>query len=96
MALKVTEIAMTCSACPSQWEGRLEDGRHIYVRYRHGHLTLGAGPTFDDAVGAGFADNEHGELLFSAQIGGEYDGVMSTEDMLRYLHEHITRGASDG
>lgn len=91
MALKVTELAMTCSACPSQWEGKVEDGRHLYVRYRWGGLSCGVGPTFDDAVGAGWKDNEDGELLFAAQIGGAYDGVMSTEEMLGYLKDHIYR-----
>jgi hypothetical protein len=42
----------TCTACPSQWEGRLEDGRHVYIRLRHGHGSIGIGDTKDEAVAA--------------------------------------------
>lgn len=40
----VVELRQTCLACPEQWEGHLEDGQVVYVRYRHGHLTAGFGP----------------------------------------------------
>jgi hypothetical protein len=37
----VTEIKMTCGACPAQWEARLADGQFVYVRFRHGRLSIG-------------------------------------------------------
>lgn len=49
-AAQVIEIERTCGACPSQWEGRLDDDRHIYVHYRGGTFTIGTGRTIDDAV----------------------------------------------
>lgn len=34
-------IIRTCSACPSQWEGKLDDGKRMfYARFRHGHFYL--------------------------------------------------------
>lgn len=38
MIEKVAEIKMTCSACPSQWEGKTESGKEIYIRLRHGYF----------------------------------------------------------
>ena len=29
----VKRDALTCRACPTQWEGQLHDGRHFYFRY---------------------------------------------------------------
>ena len=46
----VTELRKTCDACPSQWEGRTADGRHIYIRYRFGDLSFGTGESFESAV----------------------------------------------
>lgn len=31
----------TCYACPSQWDAWDLDGRYWYLRYRHGHGTMG-------------------------------------------------------
>jgi hypothetical protein len=54
--IDVTELAQTCGACPSQWEGRTRDGGHIYVRYRHGQLRIGVGATESDAVKKAMSD----------------------------------------
>jgi hypothetical protein len=51
--LKVVALKKTSLACPSQWEGVLEDGRVIYVRYRWGELSVGVGDDVDEAVGTG-------------------------------------------
>jgi hypothetical protein len=72
---KVRELTMTCSACPTQWEGFLEDGRPLYVRYRWGCLTVQAG-------GENGAD---GEYLYDEPIGDPYHGEMPEEEMRRLL-----------
>lgn len=41
--------------CPSQWEGKLSDGRAIYIRFRWGTLRASAGDTLDDAIDYGTA-----------------------------------------
>lgn len=68
--LRVTELTKTCEACPAQWEGRTNDGRTVYVRYRWGYLSVRVSeqPTdnVDDAV--------RGEEIFGRQLGDEYDG----------------------
>ena len=51
--MRVTKLVMTCGACPSQWEGETDDGRFVYVRYRHGCLTVSvAKECMGDAVRA--------------------------------------------
>lgn len=51
---RVVTLAKTCGAFPAQWDGELDDGRVVYVRYRHGWLSIGAGATEDEAVDASF------------------------------------------
>jgi hypothetical protein len=48
---RVVMLEKTCDAMPSQWEGQTADGGWVYVRYRHGWLSIGFGSTLDDAVG---------------------------------------------
>lgn len=36
----IEHLTQTCGACPSQWEGELEDGRMLYIRYRWGYLSI--------------------------------------------------------
>lgn len=48
--MKLLRLKKTCEACPSQWEGELEDGRFIYIRFRWGNLGFGIGETIKDAI----------------------------------------------
>jgi hypothetical protein len=70
----VTELEKTCDACPAQWEGRLEDGRYIYVRFRSGHLTIGVGATSSEAVG-----NSMGNTIWRS--GHPADGFMDINEL---------------
>lgn len=74
--VKVLELYHTCSACPSQWEGKTADGQYIYVRYRWGQLTIGAAKTFPAAVW------EHN--VFDKDIGDGLDGYMPYEEMIEH------------
>jgi hypothetical protein len=38
--MKLNNIIQTCSACPSQWDTTTEDGREVYIRYRHGDFRV--------------------------------------------------------
>lgn len=79
---------MTCSACPSQWEGKADDGRVIYVRFRHGEFTAGIGKTLDDAVAAGYIKFvSQGELICAEATDG--DGHMTTAEMEELLAEKV-------
>jgi hypothetical protein len=61
----IADLEQTCWACPSQWEGRTADGSDLYIRYRHGHLSVDVG----------------GETVFALDHGDALDGVMSTAKM---------------
>lgn len=81
MSHNLKQLDQTCGACPSQWEGTLEDGRAVYVRYRHGWLTATAAPTMDRAVMA--YDGDRGlEVLADQAHGGVADGFMTEAEML--------------
>jgi hypothetical protein len=64
--VKVTEFKQTSIACPSQWEGKTDDGKKVVIRYRWGYLSLTIG-------------EEEGH---SWKIGDEYDGYLEESKML--------------
>ena len=35
--MKLKNITCTCHACPTQYEGQLKNGKHVYFRFRHGY-----------------------------------------------------------
>jgi hypothetical protein len=88
--LRVTQLRMTCGGCPSQWEGVTDDGQSVYIRYRHGVLSCGAGETMDAAVDAS-AGWYGREPLYVGEHGGEHDGFMDTGLMLRHLQHVLVR-----
>ncbi|MGD9736419.1 MAG: hypothetical protein AB7V58_12575 [Solirubrobacterales bacterium] len=79
---KVAALKKTCTACPSQWEGTLEDGRVIYARYRWGELSVGVGGEIDEAVHNGWTD----EALYADQVGEGLDGFMVFEELKAHLY----------
>lgn len=79
---KLTSLTRTCFACPSQWEGELEDGSKVYIRYRWGRLGMGIGETLDHAI-------QGNDAHYSIQLGDDYDGWLSTEEMLRILNLEV-------
>ncbi len=78
----VASLKRTCIACPSQWEGALDDGRVLYARYRWGELTVGLGERIDDAVKGSRSEDS----LFLEHIGDGLDGFMSSEELRSHLH----------
>jgi hypothetical protein len=74
---KVLTLKKTCLACPSQWEGDLEDGRAVYARFRHGHLSVGIGGTVKEAVGNAMSD----QALYEGDIGDRFDGFMDFDEL---------------
>jgi len=50
MMLKPVTLVQTCYACPSQWEGKLDDGRMFYIRYRWSEGSVEVSPTPTDDV----------------------------------------------
>lgn len=68
-----SERRLTCIACPTQYEGRLPDGRVYYFRYRSGKAWLGLGETIEHAVDDSFS----GPVLV---LGDRLDGSMEEEE----------------
>lgn len=81
--IKVKKIVETCGACPAQWEGSLEDGRTIYIRYRYGYLAVRVSliPTEDvwEAV--------RGEEIFGTDYGDAWDGCMDMKVLAKLTEE---------
>jgi hypothetical protein len=63
----------TCGACPSQWEGADDEGRHVYARYRWGSLSVKIG----------------GKEVFQAEYGDSMSGVMSYDELKRLTAGHV-------
>ena len=76
----VTELDHTCTACPSQWEGKTDDDRQVYVRYRWGRLSIKLGKIDDDSEFAGAS----GQEIYGVQIGDELHGYLPYADLVRY------------
>lgn len=64
----LSTLRQTCSACPSQWEGKLTNGSNLYVRYRYGTLRV----------------DIDGQSVFSTDIGDQWDGSITWENVIRY------------
>jgi hypothetical protein len=82
---KVLTLRKTCLACPSQWEGALEDGRAVYARFRHGHLSVGTGETVKEAVDNARSD----QALYEADLGDRHDGFMDFEELKERLRGRL-------
>ena len=75
--LEVVSLHQTCWACPSQWEGRLADGRGLYIRYRWSTLTVSAG--------SGPRLTEEWVEIYRKGDGTGWDGILSDSDMMMEL-----------
>jgi hypothetical protein len=82
---KVLALKKTCLACPSQWEGALEDGRAVYARFRHGHLSVGIGGTVEEAVDNAMSD----QALYEGDLGDRFDGFMDFEELKGHLRGRL-------
>lgn len=76
--MKVVSLKQTCSACPTQYEGKLDDGRMIYVRYRWGYLSIRVSPAPTNNV----MDAVEGEEVFGKGMGGDYDGFTLYKEII--------------
>lgn len=79
---RVVSLRKTSVACPSQWEGATEDGRVIYARYRHGHLSVGIG----DGIREAFDNSRSDRALHTDDIGNGLAGFMEFEELKVHLH----------
>ncbi len=78
---KVVELEQTCWACPSQWEGKLDDGRMIYIRYRSGLLSVDVSPEPTNNLD-GLTDWDR---VFFKRIGDMLDGLINYLEVKKEL-----------
>jgi len=86
MKFTLKNLINTCTLCPSQWEGELDDGRLIYIRYRWGYLRVELGLHNITHIDKEFLDNAH--TIFVWESEDDFDGIMSLERLV-YLTRHI-------
>lgn len=77
----VVALEQTCLAVPSQWEGELDDGRSLYVRYRHGLLRVGVGEGLSEAIKNTVPET----ALHCERLGDDLDGVMTYKELRGHL-----------
>ena len=82
---KVKWLEQTCDCCPSQWEGKLEDGRMFYVRYRFGvfKVLLSNNPTdnLDDCW-------DNGKEIVYECDSDSFNGFMTEDEMIELLEQY--------
>lgn len=66
-------------ACPSQFHGTTHDGRAVYIRYRHGALSV------EISYDVGGDPILAGELIFEEEVGDFLDGFMSLTQVCKCL-----------
>lgn len=64
--IEVIRVVQTCTACPSQWDAWTPTGEYVYVRYRHGWLSV----------------DVDGVEKFGMHHGHHLDGCMTWEEVL--------------
>jgi hypothetical protein len=77
---RLIKLEQTSYACPSQWEGVLETGQHIYIRYRYSSLGFGIGKNIEDAI------NNSKHIM---NYGEGADGFLTEGKMLELLNLEI-------
>ncbi|PCI28141.1 hypothetical protein COB55_04495 [Candidatus Wolfebacteria bacterium] len=80
--MEVIDITQTCGACPSQWEGKLKDGRMFYARYRWGFLSIEISKQPTDDIRMAMEEQVYGE-----QLGDGFDGVLSENTLKEKMIE---------
>ena len=82
----VRTCEQTCKWVPSQWEGVTTDDRPIYVRYRHGYLSVRVGRVGRPIEDAIRSDQE----VVGFAIGDELDGFITYQGLRRHTKGVIT------
>ena len=82
---KIINVKHTSTACPSQWEATLSDGRMLYFRYRWGYLSVRISDEKTDDV----MDAVDGKEIFGKELDKSgWDGQLSYKK-LQELTKHL-------
>lgn len=82
--IKISKFSKTCNHCPSQWECLTDDNQYVYIRYRHGYLRVALCKNE-----AEFMNLQNVYNIFNEQIGEDYDGSMTTKEMVEKLSHKL-------
>ena len=85
MKLNVVKLRKTCMISPSQWEGKLDDGRMIYIRYRFGTLYIYVSKNKTNNISDCFKNSP----IYEERIGGAYDGLLEFDDLKKHTKDII-------
>ena len=78
--IAIKNLSGGITQCPSQWQFQTFEDRWVYVRYRHGYLTISIGNSEDPISAVG------GVLIFEQMLSNNpYDGYIEWEDVLKIL-----------
>lgn len=83
--VRIVSLVLTCGACPSQWDGRTDDGRKVYIRYRHGFGSVRLAAPGDDSEYAAV----EGEEIAAWTSDDPWDGFIEEADMMAKTAEHV-------
>jgi len=79
----IIKLEKTCYASPAQWEGKLESGHLIYIRYRYGNLSI----SISENVTENIFEAIEGIELLCENIGDGLDGFIEFKELKPYLEE---------
>jgi len=74
--VKILHLAHTGHASPSQWHGRTEDNRKVYIRYRHGRLSVRIGKP---------GSHDHPIEIYHEYIEKENDGYIEWKEIKKRI-----------
>lgn len=92
--LKAKTIIKTCQYAPSQWEGKTEDGKSFYIRYRWGTLSLNVSKSVSNNVFDAI-NEDTGDVLFHKFIDDEFDNELNIDEVRKFLSEIIDLSAEE-
>lgn len=88
MDKRILTYRLTCSACPTQYDFFLEDGRYIYFRYRWGTWEMRLFPSFDYAEQCS-PEVWLGTLTLTMSIGEPLDGFLEEDEVLSIVDHNL-------
>ncbi len=81
--MKLINLKCTCGACPTQYEGKLENGKMIYIRYRWGYISIRISKDETNDI----HDAVWGEEIYGENIGNGLDGYMSQSEIVDHIEK---------
>ena len=75
--IDIYSLVQTCVGAPSQWEAVTDRGCPVYIRYRHGELSVRVGPE-----GGTIMDAVCGTIIFDQEVGEGMGSMLLWEEVM--------------